>query len=183
MQSDSDIMLLVQAGEISQFEELVARYRDRLLRFARSRSPHEAAAEDLVQDVFLAAFQGRHSYSVEFAFSTWVWTIALNLSRKQYRQRQREAQKVEDFARLPRHTLAESPLQTLTRTHQANLVHVWLNQIPEQQADAIRLRFFGELSFDDIALAMGSSVSGAKRRVKNGLLKLAELHRLSSGEW
>ena len=42
------------------------------------------------------------------------------------------------------------------------------------QADALRLRFFGGLTFPEIAAAMGCSEPGAKNRVKSGLLKLAE---------
>ena len=49
-----------------------------------------------------------------------------------------------------------------------------LNELPEPQGDALRLRFFGGLKFSEIAEAMNSSVSGAKRRVQNGLLALAE---------
>ena len=41
------------------------------------------------------------------------------------------------------------------------------------QADALRLRFFGELSFPEIAAVMGSSLGAAKMRVKNGLLTLS----------
>ena len=56
-----------------------------------------------------------------------------------------------------------------------------LRQISTVQADAIRLRFFGELTFEEIAEAMQSSLSGAKKRVKQGLMTLAEKIRESEG--
>ena len=49
------------------------------------------------------------------------------------------------------------------------------SRFSEPQADALRLRFFGGLKFEELAAAMNSSVSGAKLRVKQGLLRLAEL--------
>jgi RNA polymerase sigma-70 factor (ECF subfamily) len=49
-----------------------------------------------------------------------------------------------------------------------------LSRLPEVQADALRLRFFGGLTFPEIAAAMGISEPGAKHRVKSGLLKLGE---------
>jgi RNA polymerase sigma-70 factor (ECF subfamily) len=49
-----------------------------------------------------------------------------------------------------------------------------LARLPEAQADALRLRFFGGLTFPEIAAAMGISEPGAKHRVKTGLVKLAE---------
>ena len=45
---------------------------------------------------------------------------------------------------------------------------------PEAQADALRLRFFGGLTFPEIAAAMGCSEAGAKHRVKTGLVKLGQ---------
>ena len=45
-------------------------------------------------------------------------------------------------------------------------------RLPQMQADALRLRFFGGLTFPEIAVAMGCSEAGAKHRVKHGLLKL-----------
>ena len=57
-----------------------------------------------------------------------------------------------------------------------------LARLPEPQADALRLRFFGELNFSEIALAMGSSVSAAKVRVRNGLQALSQMLRADEGE-
>jgi RNA polymerase sigma-70 factor (ECF subfamily) len=54
------------------------------------------------------------------------------------------------------------------------LVHELLAKLPEAQADALRLRFFGGLSFPEMATALGCSESGAKNRVKTGLLTLAK---------
>jgi RNA polymerase sigma-70 factor (ECF subfamily) len=48
-----------------------------------------------------------------------------------------------------------------------------LVRLPAVQADALRLRFFGELTFPEIATALGCSEAGAKHRVKTGLLKLS----------
>jgi RNA polymerase sigma-70 factor (ECF subfamily) len=57
-----------------------------------------------------------------------------------------------------------------------------LDELPEPQADALRLRFFGGLRFEDIARTMDCSLSGAKRRVQTGLIKLAERIRAEEGE-
>jgi RNA polymerase sigma-70 factor (ECF subfamily) len=46
--------------------------------------------------------------------------------------------------------------------------------LPDVQADALRLRFFGGLKYEEIAQSMNSSVSGAKRRVRRGLLSLTK---------
>ena len=168
---DQLLMQQVQAGEHAPFAELVDRYRPRLLRFAESSLRDRQLAEDVVQETFLAVFQARQTYNPAFAVSTWVWTILLNLvrrTRERWAKRQiREAASFEIRTTPSNHRPAEDREQ---------LDH-WLALIPESEADALRLRFFGELSFDEIAASMESSISGAKLRVRNGLERLSELPR------
>ena len=168
---DQELMLQIQAGDAAPFAELVARFRPRLLRFANSSLRDRQLSEDLVQETFLAVFQARHTFNPTFAFSTWIWTILLNLVR---RTRERQAK------RQLRERVSDELRPTPSPRHPAEdreqLDH-WLSLIPETEADALRLRFFGGLSFDQIASSMESSVSGAKLRVKNGLERLSELAR------
>src|SRR5436190_6876700 len=81
-------MCRVQAGEVELFDLLVRRYRGPLLNVAWSKLGDAAWAEDIVQETFLAAFAARATYNPRFAFRTWVWTILLNLCRRQWQRRQ-----------------------------------------------------------------------------------------------
>jgi len=174
MLSDVEIMERVQAGDTGLFALLVERYQSRLLRFAKSKLENSSDAEDLVQDALLAAYHARNSYSTDFAFSTWVWTITLNLTRKVTLKRTGEQNKQRAFSSLPQnHREADAPLDLLLKSEQLERLDLWLQQIPENQSDAIRLKFFGGLDYQAIATAMDCSESGAKRRVKLGLLKLS----------
>ena len=73
---------------------------------------------------------------------------------------------------LSRAVLAERQQRLLAR----------LEELPEVQADALRLRFFGGLKFSEIAQTMGSSLSAAKVRVRNGLVTLSERLRDEEGD-
>ncbi|RLS53431.1 MAG: RNA polymerase sigma factor [Planctomycetota bacterium] len=171
--TDQALMLSVQAGDPSPFSELVDRYRPRLLRFACSALYNRDSAEDLVQETFLAVFQARHTYDPTFAVSTWVWTIHLNLVR---RTRQRLSTRIRHESRCSPRSLAPTDYRDEDREQ----LNAWLAQIPEAEADALRLRFFGELTFEQIALSMESSLGGAKLRVKNGLQRIAVLAQVDS---
>lgn len=179
MLTDADIMLRVQAGECQLFAILVDRYRARLLRFASSKLGDHTAAEDVVQETLLAAYAARDSFRPEFAFSTWLWTILINLSRRSFRRKSRRRTHEAAFATAMALTGDSSPcgLSLLLRQERQDRVHVWLANIPEPEADAIRLRYFGQLPYEEIAAAMDSSLSGAKARVHRGLVRLAELAR------
>jgi RNA polymerase sigma-70 factor (ECF subfamily) len=179
---DADIMEQVQRGRTELFDQLVDRYRDRLLRFAAGKLGDRTRAEDVVQETFLAVFAARHTYDPRFAFSTWIWTILLNLCRREWRGRRREAgrlwstalsQRRDGLSKVGAVTL-ETGLSALLQTEQQELLHALLEELPEAEADALRLRFFGGLKFEEIAEAMQSSLSGAKVRVKKGLQRLAD---------
>lgn len=182
--SDADILLRVQRGEHELFGQLVSRYASRLLRVAESKLGERAAAEDIVQEAFLAAFSARSSYNPQFAVSTWLWTILLNLCRTRGRRHRRrpweQAAGSWDSTSVDIPGAAGNPLARLIAEEESALLHRLLEEIPESQADALRLRFFGGLKYEEMAQAMECSVSGAKRRVKSGLLKLSE--RLQSFE-
>tara|TARA_R110002095_G_scaffold56114_4_gene48194 strand:- start:6499 stop:7083 length:585 start_codon:yes stop_codon:yes gene_type:complete len=186
MIDDATMMKRICAGEYLLFDELVLRYRDRLLKFAWSKYGNLSAAEDLVQEAFLSAFAARESYNPAFAFSTWLWTIFLNLCRRHYKREFRQPREMvrssfaaAEAAVIPEPSSPETPLQVALKTEQFQLLALYLSELPEVQADALRLRFFGGMKFTEIALTMDCSLSAAKIRVKNGLLQLA--HRFSEG--
>ena len=172
MLSDAQIMLEVQRGRIELFDQLVARHRQRMLRFATSKLQDEAAAEDAVQEAWLAVYAARHTYRPEFAVSTWVYTVLINLCRRQARRRrQHRSVDVALESVLGREL---TPLALLMAAERRELLLALLEELPETEADALRLRFFSGLMFEEIAAAMESSVSGAKVRVRRGLERLAK---------
>jgi RNA polymerase sigma-70 factor (ECF subfamily) len=67
-----------------------------------------------------------------------------------------------------------SPLDEVLAREDGRLVHELLSRLPEVQADALRLRFFGGLTFPEIAAAMQCSEPGVKHRVKAGLMTLSK---------
>ncbi|GAB4152522.1 MAG: sigma-70 family RNA polymerase sigma factor [Planctomycetaceae bacterium] len=186
---DAELMLRVQEGQLACFDELVCRYRVPLTRVALSKTGDAGRAEDIVQETFLAVYASRQSFNPKFAFRTWLWTILLNLCRRDYRKRSRTPRV------LPHTTVnatasetystpvsLETGLTHVLQVEQGELVAKLLNELPEVQADAIRLRFYGALTYREIAEAMKSSEIGAKVRVKKGLQNLAERLRTESGE-
>ncbi|MBX3440612.1 MAG: RNA polymerase sigma factor, partial [Planctomycetaceae bacterium] len=165
--ADSDILSRVKAGEQGLLGQLGQRYADRLLRVADSKLGDRAAAEDVVQETFLAAFEARDSYNSQFAVSTWLWTILLNLCRSRWKRQQRRPwEHASELSETSCGSVPHSETTVLGRLiceEESELLHRLLNHLPEAQADALRLRFFGGLKFEEIASTMECSLSGAKR--------------------
>jgi RNA polymerase sigma-70 factor, ECF subfamily len=186
---DSELMQRVQDDQLEFFDELVQRYRIPLTRVAISKLRDASQAEDIVQETFLAVYAARHTYKPEFAFRTWVWTILLNLCRKNWRKQNRKPQEFSQslfettsLGSFPEPVSLETGLSRVLQLERDELLFELLYELPEVQADAIRLRFFGELKYSEIARTMQSSLIGAKVRVKKGLLTLAKWLQKKSGE-
>lgn len=180
---DQSLMLRVQTGEVECFSTLASRYHRPLLRLAKNRLGRAPLAEEAVQETFLAAFRGRDTFDPARSFRTWLWTILLNQCRA---IGQREGQSpqaggwtgegdmshgAEVYCERP------TPLAELLARERGEVLEQLLRRLSPAQADALRLRFFAEMKFQEIADAMGCSLLTAKNRVKWGLLRLAELSR------
>jgi RNA polymerase sigma-70 factor (ECF subfamily) len=176
---DSALIAAVLAGQTEAFGELARRYRPGLWRAAKSRLGRTDLADDAVQESLLCALKWLASYNSRFSFRTWLWTVLLNQCRRSLakaakrREQQPEAgDALPGFAELtgreagpPEHVLIQERAEVLERL---------LDRLPESQADAMRLRFFGDLKFQEIADVLQCSLGTAKNRVRAGLLQLAK---------
>ena len=184
---DRQIIARVAAGETDLFAEIVRRYERALLRVARSRLGRDDWAEEVVQESFLAAFKACHSYDSRYGFRTWLWTILLNQCRAHYQRRSRgpgvetwSDERADDLADRNESGSNVTPLGQLLAKERTAQLELLLAKLSLVQADALRLRFFGGLKFEEIAGAMQCSLSTAKNRVRWGLLRMADLIRAGS---
>ena len=187
--TDADLMRRANKGDSSAFNQLVGRYQPALRRVALSRLGSVEAAEDVVQETFLAAYKSRHSYDERFGFRTWLWTILLNQCRR-LAGRQAGGPRAmsldvgEDRLQVARTSDNADPagLADILACERRELLDSLLGRLSAVQADALRLRFFGGLKFQEIADAMHCSLCTAKNRVRWGLVRLSELARQETAE-
>jgi RNA polymerase sigma-70 factor (ECF subfamily) len=181
--SDRELMRGVASGHTEWFAVLVRRYQGPLLRVAHSRLGRRDWAEDVVQEAFLAAFRWRHTFRPEANIRTWLWTILLNQCHRHYRRRARRP-RIEPLAlgtddsrgfAIDLAGSEPSPLARLLQKERSERIDALLAQLTEPQADALRLRFFGGLKFQEIADTMGCALVTAKNRVRYGLARMAQL--------
>ncbi len=179
---DGTLVAAVRAGQTDRFAEIVRRYQHALHRVAVSRLGRNDWAEDAVQETFINAFRSLRTYDSRYSFRTWLWTILLNQCRRQYRQRREEQDRYGwgKSNQAPSELLSEvagreaSPDARLVSADRKRFLEQLLAGLPESQADALRLRFFGGLKYQEIAAAMNCSLSTAKLRVRRGLITMSE---------
>lgn len=181
--TDGEIIERIRDGDILPFSTLVERYQGPLLALAMNRLGRRDLAEDAVQEAFLCAYKWLASYDSKFAFRTWLWTILLNqCSRTAERERRalRLRGSLTGSSFVADESESANPSSHLETQETQSALRTALRQLPQSHADAIRLRFFGELKFDAIAQATGCSLRTAKYRVKEGLQRLGDLLQASS---
>ena len=86
---DFRLMKAVQKGNMVAFNELVDRYKDRLLNVIGRMVNSSEEAEDIVQETFIRVYQHRQSFNFQHCLSTWIYTIGLNLGRNELRKRKK----------------------------------------------------------------------------------------------
>jgi RNA polymerase sigma-70 factor (ECF subfamily) len=193
--TDGEALAASLAGDSDAFEVLVRRYQSALFRTAFGRLGRRDWAEDAVQETFYCAFKSLSSYNSLYSFRTWLWTILLNQCRRQYQKERRRPEDgssgesptgpagQESFSALgpalacPR----PLPLADVMAREQTERLALLLAELPESQADAVRLRFHGGLTFPEIAASLGCSLSSAKNWVRLGLLAIGERLPKESG--
>lgn len=174
--ADIDDMRRIQAGQLECFASIVRRHQSRLFKYAVSRLRSRALAEDAVQETFLSVYRGRATFDPSRSFSTWLWSIHVRECRRTATRENgtRDAQWASDSVPRDGSAAGVDPLLQCVQQEARERLDQFLREIPADQADALRLRYFGELSFKETAETLGISEATAKSRVRYGLAKLAE---------
>lgn len=177
--SDEDLMSHFQAGTVEAFDILVSRYKDPLTNYIYRFLGDMKECEDLLQETFLRVYRNRHSYRRIARFSTWLYTIAGNLARSEYRKRKRRRisslQSVnkndEEYEmEVPDETF--SPDKDTESSIQDFYIQDALTKIPEEFREVVVLRDVQQLSYEEIAEITGLPMGTVKSRINRGRTKL-----------
>lgn len=171
--SDKELMELVQSGDEKAFTELVFRYQDRLLNFVGRIVIDQETAEELIQETFLRVFNQKHSYTPDFAVSTWMYTIALNLARSELRKRKLRRFLSLDFLK------EESDIEIADKTSftgesLAPILQKAIDNLPEDYKTAFILCDIQRLPYQQIAEILRVPVGTVKSRINRARAMLRD---------
>ena len=162
-----------RAGRREAFDCLVLRHRRSIYRLCYRFVANHADATDLTQDVFLRAFRAFGGFKGESSVATWLYRIAVNLSLNRVGARTPRAEPVED-RHLPPSAEPDAMSRLLAR-ERAERVRAAIARLPRTQRATLVLRVYQELSHQEIADVLGSSVSAVKTNVFHALRNLRRL--------
>jgi len=192
---DSVLMLRVKRGDMGAFEELVDKYKQPVVNLM-FRMVHDLdEAEDLAQNVFVRVYRSASRYEVSAKFSTWLFTIARRLCLNEIRRRGRHPAESLDTSgveiegerqvRQYEDVKAFSPPEAFLQGELEEKIQQALAALPEKQRLAIAMCRQEELSYEEIAEALGCSVSATKSLIHRAREALKEKLKpyLQSGAW
>ena len=171
LQSDERLVALVRRGNQPAFEALVARYQARLLAFCRHMLSSKEDAEDVLQEVFAAAFNAMLADDRPINVRPWLYRIARNRSLNHLRRTQAVGVDSMDIH------LSEGGTTTADKVHKREEFRLLVSDVqdlPETQRTALLLREIDALSYEQIADAMETTVPSVKSLLVRARVSLAE---------
>ncbi len=178
--TDEQLIKKFQNGDIGAFNQIVHRYKDRLINFIYRFVNDIDKSEDLTQDTFLKLYTHKDSYKEIAKFSTWLYTIAANLAKTELRKiKRRKTFSISDLSKDDREFVISSEAigpddKDINSTFEKN-IQIALERLSVDFKTIIILRDIQELSYDEISKIMKLPIGTVKSRINRGRLKLQEL--------
>ena len=164
-------------GDQSAFEQMVARYWDRIYSMVHQLLRNPEDAEEVTQDAFIRAHRGLVNFRGESAFSTWLYQIATNLARNRYwywwrRRRDHTVSFDQPIGPENATTLAEVFPSELETPEDATVTQEFVSRVAEcmprlspKHRETLILRNVKSLSYEEIGDILGISVGTVKSRI------------------
>lgn len=164
-ESAPTILASVAMGDTAAFEQLYRLYEKRLYQYVFSLVNDQTMAEDIVGETMVAIWRGAGTYSGTSKVSTWIFGIARHKSLDALRQRGRRQREVDldGAADLPAHT--DSPFDDMERKQVETLTKRALTALTPEHQEVLRLVFYEELPYDEIASLLAIPTNTVKTRV------------------
>jgi len=173
--ADGDLVIALQKERNTPaFEALVRRYQRPLYGFIARQLGDRARAEDVFQQSVFQIYSRINTCARPEAFKAWAFGVAANACRNAERsERLRAVAPLTEATTVP--TLQATPEQAAASAQAAQRIAAALRELPSAQREVFVLYHYGQLSYDDIAEALGVPTGTVKSRMNAALSRLRAL--------
>lgn len=186
MQQDDILLGKARSGDREALNELVSIYWHPVYRFVSYKTGNQEDAQELTQETFFRAFRALPTFrQTDATFKTYLNHIALNLIKDFWRKKERSPVIVDIADVRETETGDEQPDEQAIRQERREALARLLQELPEDQRQAVQLRIIAGLPIRDAALAMGKSEAAIKMLQQRALKSLRSFYdgpQLKGGE-
>jgi RNA polymerase sigma-70 factor (ECF subfamily) len=160
--SDKELMERFLRGEVEGFNLLVKNYKVRLFSLLYRLVGNREEAEDILQETFLRVYRQKESYDFNYSFSTWIYTIALNLCRNLYKRKKKV--RFLGMDSLVNHPDPNSE-NHVNRNRLSSILERAISSLPFKYRTVFLLRDVDQLSYEEVASTLSLPLGTVKSRV------------------
>jgi RNA polymerase sigma-70 factor (ECF subfamily) len=182
---DAELVRRFRDGDEAAFEEIIRRHRRKILSIALALLRNHADAEEIAQDTFIHAHRGLAGFRGDSSLATWLFRIAVNLSRNRHRYFCRRRTTVSlDCSLNDRSGLTIGDVVAASSSNPAieavtdefvTLVSSCMEKLEPRQREILLLRNLLSRSYHEIGQALGVKVGTVKSRIARARMNLRDL--------
>jgi len=179
--TDEELINEFKNGNNRAYDEIVYRYKDRLINFLYRYTGNRDDSEDLAQDAFIKLYRSKHLYQEIAKFSTWFYTIAINIAKTFKKKRGKlstlsisdyDPENDKDFD-IP--SGSKDPDELANAAIENFYIQRAINSLDDTYKEAIVLRDIQDLDYEEIAGILEVPIGTVKSRINRGREKLKVL--------
>ncbi len=178
--TEQELVARARAGDEAAFTQLVETYQTAIFNLCYRMLGEAGEAEDAAQEAFLRAFARLSSYDPTRSFKTWLFSIANHHCIDRLRKRRLIWLSIEDEPLTPHPALREQtpgPEEASVRREQSEAMQKYLAKLSPDDRQVIVMRYWYDLSYEEIAETTKTTVSAVKSRLHRARGAVAELMR------
>ncbi|HOZ14713.1 MAG TPA: sigma-70 family RNA polymerase sigma factor [Tenuifilaceae bacterium] len=159
-------------SKLEELEKVITEFQDQLFSFAFFRTGNFADSQDIVQDVFIKLYHENNNLDSIKNIKHYLYRSIANACVDYHRKSKKLQFESIDTASLPNHLQEKDISENMIQIEEYKRINKLLTDLPDEQADVIRLRIFDNLSFVEIASILEIPITTIKSRFKYGIDKL-----------
>jgi len=171
---DAELVAVAAAGDREAFDVIVERHRRAVYQVCYRFVNNHEDASDLAQDAFVRAWKGLRNFKGQAALSTWLYRIAVNVCLNRVSSKTAATEPIESTEQMVDARI-EGAQHKMIREERAAAVRQAIASLPEKQRATLILRTYHDLSHQQIADMLGSSVGATKANFFHALNNLKKI--------
>jgi len=177
-QDESKVVVMARRGDADAFAQLVQRYQTPVYNLAYRTLGDAAEAEDAAQETFLRAYQRLRTYNPERPFAPWLMSIATHYCIDRLRRRRFQGPSLDDDAWMGQIQADDpAPDEVAIQNERAADAQQLLDALPPDYRMVVVLKYWNDLSVEEIARVTGDSVSSVKVKLHRARQRMAQISR------